>query len=180
MAIACDLDKGTPTWIDVRGGSYPGMHISKVTFGVASDSPDVVLGSTTTATSDGTTGEFILFYVSQGVIVDDLKVLRNDAFSTGGTSVYSIGDSDLDGYAVSTDLVLTTGTTGTMYSMKAMSGSTGVAHSVAYVGGRYYNSDAEQDSDYMSHIVLSDSTAANTIGGKATCYLYWHAEDAVG
>lgn len=180
MAIACDLERGTPTVIDVRGGCYPGIHVAKVTFGVASDNPDVNLGSEDGQTSDGTTGEFILFKVSKGVCVDDLKVFRNDVFSTGGSAVYSIGDSDLDGYGVNSDLLLGSGTTGTMYSCKAMSGSTGVAHGTAYVGGRLYTSDDEQDSDGYSHIVVSVSTAADLEGGWATAYLYWHGKDAVG
>lgn len=179
--MASDVDRGTPSVIDVRGGSYPGLHFSSVTFGVASDSPDVVLGSTTTATSDGTTGDFILFYVSQGVVVDNLRVYRNDAFSTGGTSVYSIGDTDLDGFAVNTDLTLTTGTTGTFYSLQGNPGSTGAAHtSPVYFAGKLYSSDDTQDTDGFSHIVCSVSTAGNIIGGKATAYLYWHSKDAVG
>ena len=177
------IKRGTPTRIDVNGGAYPGMHLSSVTFGVASDVPDVVLGSTTTATSDYTTGDFTLFYVTPGVFVYDIIVnpYWKSAFSSTGTPAPTLGmSSDLDGFFTSTDLSFSDNVVTTM---KHSGLSTGAENLACDARGRFITTGDERSTEAGTtdcakidlSVVTSDYGA-----GSGIVYLMWFAKNAMG
>lgn len=76
-----------------------GYKLAKVTIGLATDNPDVVLPASATAIE--------LFKVARGVIIENLIVNKRTAFGSTGAMTVTIGDTDVDGWLLSTQLVAT-------------------------------------------------------------------------
>ena len=140
-------------------GHAPGaMNISKVTFGIASDSPEVsLIASDVGALST-------LFTVPVGAFVTNLIVVKRTAFGSTGAMTMNVGDTDDDGFIESTDLIATD--VGVVSMVGMHTGSTGAAVTVAYRSGRLYTSD-----DTLNIGVTIGTAAINA--GLADAYLVW-------
>lgn len=126
--------------------------VKKVTFGPSSDY-DVNMTST---------GTYTLFTPTHGVFVENMILNKITAFTSGGS--ITIGDTDVDGYFLSSDALFSD--TG-IKNMKHVSTAFG-ATLPAYIAGRYYSSDA---SDTMA--ITATVTTTTIAAGKAYLYILY-------
>ena len=115
-----------------------------------------------------TTGTYTLFTPKDGVYVQDVVINKRTAFNSTGAFTLNIGDTDIDGFIPSTDLVASDAG---LKSMKWNSTAWGATRP-AYVAGRYYSSD---DSDTMA--ITATLAVAPLSAGKAIAYVYYFEEE---
>lgn len=148
-----------------------GVKVAKVSFGIASDSPDV---SVTAVASD--VRAVTVFNVPAGTFVTNLIVNVKTALDSTGAFTMSIGDTDADGYIVDTDLLASDAG---IKSMLGKAGSTGAAHAEAYLSGRLYGSDFDSGPDSDGHYQIAVTLGTAPINaGLADIYLvYFNANE---
>jgi hypothetical protein len=132
--------------------------VKKVSFGFSSDL-DVQMT---------TTGSFKLFTPTHGVFVENMILNKITAFTTGGT--ITIGDTDVDGYFLSSDALFSDAGIKNMKHVSTAFGAT----LPAYIAGRYYSSDA---SDTMAINAIITTTAP--LAGKAYLYCLYFYEGVI-
>lgn len=108
----------------------PGVkHEMKVSIGFSSDY-DVPMAAA---------GSYTLFTPSVGILVTDVRVVKKVAFGSTGAFTFTIGDTDVDGFALSTELVMSD--VGVKAMSKVKSTANDLLDAPAYYAGRSYSSD---------------------------------------
>lgn len=108
----------------------PGVkHQMKVSIGYNSDY-DVPMAAA---------GAYTLFTPSVGILVTDMRVVKETAFGSTGAFTFTIGDTDVDGFALSSELVMSDTGQKSMRGVKSTAND--LLDAAAYYAGRLYTSD---------------------------------------
>lgn len=136
-------------------GTNPGvMKVARVTVGVSSGNPDVIIEAT---------GSYPIFTVPAGCVVTGVRARILEAFTA--TCNLNVGDSDdTDGFLTESVIACTAFSSDTVNVLKRNAAAGGYLDTTGADGGRAY--DVSQD---ISAVI---DTAAPTVG-KAEIYLFY-------
>lgn len=146
------------------------VQIAKVSFGIASDNPDVAFSAIASDVEAKT-----LFKVPFGTFVTNVIVNVRTAFGSTGSPTWTIGDTDADGYLPSSDLIASDAG---IKSMLGKDGSTGGAFAAAYHSGRLYGSDDTYDTDNLVAIQATQGTTFINAGLADVYLVFFNVNEA--